>query len=689
MWLKNSILALALVISVPCAHGSEFGTSGVISIPSARMMSDGNWKYTISMDDVALMNNFSVQALPWLESTLRYTIFDPNDIGSDYLKDRSLDAKIRLIKERKYTPEIAIGARDIIGTGTFASEYFVASKKINNFDITFGLGWGRFSDRDIYDNPIGKINSHFYQRKYYSGGKLGGKFRLNSIFRGDKVGAFGGLVYSIDDYNLKLLVEYNSDEYRREKYFGTMPTNSPVNYGIQWQPFSNLSLGLNYKYGEQVSLSLASTLKTNYIPKRKKLTPFFSSTEDRAISNIPESIDLSNWYSRLLYDAEKSGLRMNGAEFSDDYSTITIEINNMNYNLVNDAVNRFLILANLHLPSVVKNINLIINEDGFRVATITHLRRTSERDIIDERRFNILEPRKLSENRLKTFYIKKFNTSFNLASKFQLFSPTDSLRYQIFGLFNASYRLSEGLFVFSSFSLDLDNDFIEKPPDSNSSLARVRTDIDKYLKFGETGIESLFLEKKSNLNTLVFYRFYAGILEQMYSGVGTEILYRPFRKRWALGATINYVRKRGFKRDFQHLDYKTTTSYLSLYYASPFYNYDFSIHAGKYLAKDKGFTLEIRRTFDNGFSIGAFASSTNVSADDFGEGSFDKGINFKIPFDLFSKSNTKNTFSNTLRSIQRDGGQRMDGFSGTLWHDLRDVRYDSMSNYKDRMTNSL
>ena len=114
----------------------------------------------------------------------------------------------------------------------------------------------------------------------------------------------------------------------------------------------------------------------------------------------------------------------------------------------------------------------------------------------------------------------------------------------------------------------------------------------------------------------------------MYSGLGIEVLYQPFMSRIAVGGTINKVIKRDFSRNLRLLDYKTTTGFLSLYYASPLYNYDFALHIGKYLAKDKGATFEVRRTFDNGFSIGAFATFTNVSASDFGEGSFDKGLYF-------------------------------------------------------------
>ena len=127
------------------------------------------------------------------------------------------------------------------------------------------------------------------------------------------------------------------------------------------------------------------------------------------------------------------------------------------------------------------------------------------------------------------------------------------------------------------------------------------------------------------------------------------------------------------------------TAYLSLYYATPFYNFDGAVHVGRYLGKDRGYTFEARRTFDNGFSLGGCFTKTNVSAADFGEGSFDKGLYFKIPFDALSMSNTKAGISTVIRSLQRDGGQRLDDYTGRLWHDLRNVRFDSLQDNRNRM----
>ena len=52
---------------------------------------------------------------------------------------------------------------------------------------------------------------------------------------------------------------------------------------------------------------------------------------------------------------------------------------------------------------------------------------------------------------------------------------------------------------------------------------------------------------------------------------------------------------------------------------------------GEYLAGDEGATIDFSRSFENGTKFGVFATFTDVGSDEFGEGSFDKGIYFNIP----------------------------------------------------------
>jgi hypothetical protein len=83
---------------------------------------------------------------------------------------------------------------------------------------------------------------------------------------------------------------------------------------------------------------------------------------------------------------------------------------------------------------------------------------------------------------------------------------------------------------------------------------------------------------------------------------------------------------------FGTLDYKNATGSVNFYYRNygiiPF---DAKVSYGEYIAGDEGVTFDLYRSFLNGTKFGVFASFTNVSSEQFGEGSFDKGVYFNIP----------------------------------------------------------
>ena len=70
------------------------------------------------------------------------------------------------------------------------------------------------------------------------------------------------------------------------------------------------------------------------------------------------------------------------------------------------------------------------------------------------------------------------------------------------------------------------------------------------------------------------------------------------------------------------------------------------------MAGDIGSTIEFSRKFANGVSFGAFATLTDVSAEEFGEGSFDKGIFFNVP--IFG-----NAIAYTWRPLTKDPGAKL------------------------------
>ena len=77
----------------------------------------------------------------------------------------------------------------------------------------------------------------------------------------------------------------------------------------------------------------------------------------------------------------------------------------------------------------------------------------------------------------------------------------------------------------------------------------------------------------------------------------------------------------------------------------------------------------------NGVAMGAWATKTNVSAEQFGEGSFDKGIFVHVPFDLMFPKTSADVAQFVWNPLTRDGGARL-GRSVALYDltNLRDAR---------------
>ena len=172
--------------------------------------------------------------------------------------------------------------------------------------------------------------------------------------------------------------------------------------------------------------------------------------------------------------------------------------------------------------------------------------------------------------------------------------------------------------------------------------------------FCDVVVDSFSIERIPNL----YGRLTLGYLEPQYAGVSGEVLWKPVDSRLALGVELNHVRQRDFDQGFGLRDYETTTGHVSAYYelASGFHG---QVDAGRYLAGDWGTTLTLGRRFANGWSVSAYATLTDVSFDDFGEGSFDKGIRVTIPLEALLGKPTRESRGLFIQPITRDGGARV------------------------------
>jgi len=679
------IIAVSLLTaSLPLA-ASDYGTVGLIDTPTARMSFDGAFTSTAAIQGRTNSYALTYQATPWLESTIRYT-------GYNNFKyyDRNFGLKLRLWAEQDYLPQVSMGIRDLVGTSEFGSEYFVASKKIGNLDISMGAEWGRLAGTKSIYNPMRVISERFSKReKNVLGSESIGVLQPELLFSGEGISFFGGASYQFDSLPLSVLVEYNPDQYNFEfRETGWRP-KSRWSIAANWEALPGINLSISRQHNEEWGINLVAEFDTKSpAPRKPKL--LYKSSLDIQKENLPIGLNEDSWYDLFLFDVEKSGLILVEASIDSSTQQATIVMGNSSYQMWVDAIDEITQLADLHLPMQVKQFRVVIEEEGHRVHSV-YIDRPS-RNSLRHNHVMRLQPIVGPVENLKNpqhqtdFYQNKVFIDANFSSRFQFFDPEDPARYQLYLKLGISAPLPANWSLRGSYSVNIDNTFDEITRKPNSALPNVRSDVARYLSEGDTGLDSLFFEKRGSLSSELHFRLFGGVLEEMYSGFGGELLYQPYRSRLAFGLSANRVQQRDFDRSLKLLDYKTNTSFASVYWATPFYNFDLAMHTGRYLAGDDGTTFELRRTFSNGWMVGLWATFTDVSAKDFGEGSYDQGLFLKVPLGMFSDRNVRSSYSTRIRPIQRDGGARLEDFSGNIWWNLRGVRYDALNGSAKRVT---
>ena len=188
---------------------------------------------------------------------------------------------------------------------------------------------------------------------------------------------------------------------------------------------------------------------------------------------------------------------------------------------------------------------------------------------------------------------------------------------------------------------------------------RVRSDFAEYLR-SNPAMTRLTADYVTKVSDTVYARGSVGYLERMYAGVSGEVLWKPVAQSWGLGIEGNYVKQREFDKLFEFRDYETFTGHASVYWDTGFYGLHTQVDAGRYLAGDWGGTLSLRRRFNNGWEVGGFATFTDIPFDEFGEGSFDKGLYLTIPFNWVLPYDSRQDFDMVLRPVTRDGGARLE-----------------------------
>ncbi len=599
---------------------NNHGVIGLINTPTARFYDSESFGFTVYKGDPDEKIIISASPYDWLEASLFYVNINDNPLGCNFTtcyKDKGFSFKIRL-KEEGAMPAVAVGINDLGGTGLYNSEYIVSSYGVDNLDFHFGLGWGALNGYDEYKNPLGYLYDGFNSRPERTDEGLGGNIALNNFFSG-KFTKFYGISYA---YNKNILIKLERDTTRQNERINYKLPNSEISLGIDYLVNDNFTIGLAKERGNNLSLRFIYKKNPEPILKKSTFKPV-------------ERIQGDSNYTTLIRSLESNGIGVNRIVESAD--KIGIEITQFQHPTL-EIINE-IILGSKNSSDIKKEIKVDY--------------RTLDMQVQSDFTEDLEQSPSLIYERKK---IRKFNNNISFNLRPFLAAREGFFKLAFLAENNTEYIIKDNLIFSANLKYSIADNYkdLTYPPE-DTYPAQVRSDIKDYLQnfnerviIGRAQVDYYATPKKNNHLMLS-----SGILEEMFAGYGLEYLYYDNSKNYAYGFEIFDVRKRDYNLRFGTTDYTNVTGHLNFYYRNYlFFPFDSKFSYGEYLAGDKGFTFEISRTYQNGAKLGFFASFTDVSRDQFGEGSFDKGIMFNVPI-------YKNIINYTWRPLTKDPGAKL------------------------------
>lgn len=733
------VLGAPSAIAATPNHG---GQSGYINMPSAVVETDGTFSVGYSYDSPYGQLWATANVLPFLQMTGRYVSITgipafgngDSEYGKGYgrYKDKVVDGKLRLWTETEWVPSVAVGMTDLFGTELFKGQYVVATKTFGasrNIEASLGYAhrrpdgvfagvrwtpkalprWSMVAEYDAtnYQRDIRAIETGADKRR--KGASVGLEYRwgwlaLQAARSRDQfsVNAFVSIpfgerefvpkvyepAYFVDDKNPPPLP--SKEEWHRDAAHGADLVNALVK-----QDYKNIRVE---QEGNVLSLSLTNSRISNlgravgraartalaFTPKGVTTIRIVYTKLDQPIATY-EFFDLAklNDYFAGKID-RKAFLDVVLLRYPDKSDVISDE----QQGWLNDFLDRpappVVAAAPAPAPAPVvaaavepavqaalptKAAN-ILNDDGKLAVGVG-----VDGDVVQIKSLD------REANRFKV--APKVGFFFN--------DPSGAFRYSISAVANYDRRLGDGLYLNGAASLQLLETVSGVKQPSNSNLPHVRSDIAEYLRGGRFSLSRLVLNKYNNPAERVYTRMSAGLYEDMFRGVGGQVLYLPKDSRWAADLSADALQQRGYKGLLDSRDYKTVTAIGSLHYRLP-HDITVTARAGRFLAKDTGVRMEFKRRFQSGIEVGAWYTHTNgndiTSPGTPSKPYQDRGIFLSVPLNSMLPMDTQSTAGFAISPWTRDVGQ-MVASPGDLYDMLERPRadmhsYDGLGNFAER-----
>jgi hypothetical protein len=534
--------------------------------------------------------------------------------------------------------------------------------------VTAGLGWGKFVGKNNFDNPLSFLSNKLDFRPSVSSNiNNGGTPSYDKWFRGNSA-LFGGLEYFIPHQNgLSIKLEYDPYDYMN---FSSLNGNEP-SFNLRKKD-SNINIGLSYPFNKLLTIdasfikgntfNLSFTIGTTFndqLSKKQKFNPSLDIKENKDHSKIA-------FYESILLNLNNNNLFLQTASFKENELDVSIS----------SSQHRNAIRSSSYAASIVQKvaekhgmdlnqINISHINAGIELNNIKYIANHINNDNLP---IELVARNTVLESADPVgFKQDEFKPNINFPVIFSSISPTlvthiGNPEKFFFGGINLQHiseiQFSRNLLLSSEFNARVYGNFKDTISGPGSVMEHVRTDLVEYLKEDDIVISRMQLDYVWSPRKDTYAKLSGGIYETMFAGYGIETLYKPFSKNYSLGFEIFHVKQRSFDQRFSFKDYSTVTGHLNFGYSLPL-GIESNISFGRYLAKDDGFTFDLGRRTRSGFKAGVYFTRTNVSAETFGEGSFDKGFYFQIPMDLFSTGYSGNYSTFNLSPLTRDGGAKL------------------------------
>lgn len=635
-------------VSYPSAN--FIGVVGLNNVPSARMEKAGTARVSMSAADPYLHTQIGFQPHDRAYLGFRQT----GESGSVFDEAKHLypgmDLKLKLIDERSYRPQMAIGLQSALGHKRLAAEYLVLSKRYENFDFTAGLGWGRLGTGNQVMDPL------FFNRLRGDGRDLDGEDpnSPSDWFRGD-AGVFGGIEYNLPWEGFSLKADWTSDDYKAERgaddgFSAPKPYALSLNYTGE-----NFDAGIGAQ-GTDILLARFS-LKGNFAD-----WPLTSSTDHPLAPVLPRGDRTQP--DLVLKDAEAYGLHFKSLQVSGSGMTGALHLEPFS-TTPRQLGQGWRIMAN-HSQRQAESLSLTPSYLGLKGHDIT----INRRDLEQEAKLHHGSAEEIWRNLSADPSKLDLSSDMDLSSTYLTFkqeiSPSEEdngILHRNALLLTNSNQIWTNFLTESSLRLNIFHNLDRLHKLRPYSANPTRSDVDFYTE-RPLSLERSYFKGFKTLLTDLHAGLSFGYLEEMFGGLQAEILYRPWGRNWAIGADAARVRKRDYQTAFNLGFMKDVriTSLAHAYYEIPNSDFTISLDAGRYLAGDTGAGLTLKNRFDNGATLEAFVTATNKKDPDvYGDDTnIYSGVRFSLPFGSLKYLPDGSSAEVTVAPFGRDAGQKLD-----------------------------